>query len=81
MTTASHSLRLADVIFASGQGFRYIYTQGGFKICHECCGRERERFAVDPIWIAKADNVNKTLGNIRCDHCNGFIEPRSSFKL
>jgi hypothetical protein len=76
MTVASQSLRLAEIIFASKQNFRYVYTKGGFKICRKCCGLERARFAVDPIWIIKADNVNRNPVRIKCDHCGGFIEPK-----
>lgn len=77
MTAASLSLRLADITFASGQSFRYVYTFGGFKICFKCCGSEREKFALDSLWLVKRDNTNKTPYRFRCDNCGGFIEPKS----
>lgn len=81
MTVASQSLRLAEITFASNQNFRYIYTAGGFKICRKCCGTERHRFALDSLWIAKSDNVNKAPYGFRCDNCGGLIEPRHKLKF
>lgn len=81
MTVASQSLRLAEITYASGQDFRYIYTAGGYKICRKCCGLEREKFALDPIWLAKADNINKTPCRLKCDNCGGYIEPRYKFDV
>ena len=75
MTTKSQSLRLAEVTSLSSQDFRYVYTEGGFKICHRCCKSERNRFALDPLWIIKADNTNKTPYTLKCDHCGGNINP------
>lgn len=76
MTTSSQSLRLAEITAASRQDFRYVYTRGGFKICSRCCESERKKFALDPLWIIKADNVNKTQYPITCDHCGSKIKPR-----
>lgn len=76
MTTLSQSLRLAEITAASRQDFRYVYTCGGFRICHRCCKSERNKFALDPLWTVKADNVNKTLYGIKCDHCGLQIMPR-----
>ena len=81
MTVASHNLRLAEITFAVDQSFRYVYTAGGFRICHKCCGSERKRFALDPLWLIKADNVNKTPYSFRCDNCGGLIEPRIDSRL
>lgn len=81
MTIASQSLRLAEITFASNQDFRYVYTTGGFKICRKCCKSERERFALDQLWLIKADNVNQTPYSFRCDHCGGLIEPRAGLRL
>lgn len=76
MTTSSQSLRLAEIVAATKQDFRYVYTHGGFKVCHRCCESERSRFALDPLWTIKADNTNKTLYPITCDHCGAKIKPR-----
>ena len=81
MTVASQSLRLAEITFASNQRFRYVYTVGGFKICSKCCGTQRSKFALDPLWLIKADNVNKTLYSLTCDNCGGFIVPKRTLKV
>lgn len=75
MTTRSQSLRLAEITSLVGQKFRYVYTYGGFKICYKCCKSERNRFALDPLWVIKTDNTNKTPYRFKCDHCGGDIEP------
>lgn len=77
MTVASQSLRFAEITFASKQNFRYVYTAGGFKVCRKCCGSERTRFAIDPLWIIKADNVNATGYRIKCENCGGWIDSKS----
>lgn len=74
MTAASQSLRLAEITFASNHDFRYVVTAGGFSVCRKCCGTERARFAVDPLWLIEADRVNKTLYALQCDHCGRSIE-------
>jgi hypothetical protein len=81
MTVASQSLRLAEITFASKQRFRYVYTVGGFKVCGKCCGTERKKFAVDPLWLIKADNVNKTPYSLKCDNCGSFIVPRQTLQV
>lgn len=73
MTVASQSLRLAEITFASNQGFRYVSTAGGFRVCSRCCGTCRNNFAVDPRWIIKADHVNRTSYPLTCDNCGGCI--------
>lgn len=80
MTVASQSLRLAEITFASNQRFRYVFTVGGRKICGKCCGAQRNRFALDPLWLIKADNVNKTPYFLKCDNCGSSILPRETLK-
>ena len=81
MTVASQSLRLAEITFASNQRFRYVYTAGGFKICSKCCGTHRSKFALDPLWLIKADIVNKTHYFLKCDSCESFIVPKRTLKV
>lgn len=80
MTAMSQNLRLAEVIFLAGQGFRYVFTVDHKKICYRCCGVEREKFALNPLWLIKADHVNKTGCPIACDNCSQLIEPFYPFK-
>lgn len=81
MTVASQSLRLAEITFASNQSFRYVYTAGGFKICGKCCKTKRNRFALDPLWLIKADGVNRTAYPLKCDNCGGCIESSCTLKV
>lgn len=81
MTVASQSLRLAEITFASNQSFRYVYTAGGSKICGQCCRAERSRFALDPLWLIKADGVNRTPYSLKCDNCGGCIKSAHTLKV
>lgn len=69
MTTASTSLRLADIVAATGQPYRYVFTDGYFKICHRCCKTKRAKFALDPLWRIKTDAINKKNVYLECHNC------------
>ena len=81
MTVASQSLRLAEITFASNQRFRYVSTVGGQKICGKCCGTQRNKFALDPLWLIKADNVHRGHYFLKCDNCGGSILPKEALKV
>jgi hypothetical protein len=74
MTAASQTRRLTDLIFLTGQKFRYVYTADRRKICAKCCGHEYKNFALDKRWRVLADQVNRTGCTLKCDNCGGSIE-------
>lgn len=76
MTAMSQNLRLAENIFMLADRTRYVFTRGRKKICRDCCGVERRRFALDSEWIIVNDPFNKSGVKFRCDHCGSFIESR-----
>lgn len=76
MTTMSHNLRLAETIFVLADKSRYVFTASRKKVCRDCCGVERRRFALDSEWIIMNDLVNRSGVKFRCDHCGSFVESR-----
>lgn len=74
MTAASQTRRLTDLIFLTGQKFRYVYTVDRRKVCTDCCGREYVNFALDRNWRVLADQVNRTGYTLRCDNCGDPIK-------
>lgn len=74
MTAMSQNLRLAETIFVTGQKFRYIYTIGRKRVCQECCGKERMKFALNRNWLIIADHVNRTGCTLKCYNCSSGIE-------
>jgi hypothetical protein len=80
MTTKSTSLRTAIITGINhkqqlfGCKSRYVKTKGGFYICAKCCESERNRFALDDLWLVVKDSVNRKDPFLFCDNCSKRIE-------
>lgn len=72
MTTASYSLRLSEIVSSLKQDHRYIRTLHGFNICRRCCSTQRSKFALDSLWFAETDRINR-VDTIKCDNCGNLI--------
>lgn len=83
MTQKSTSLRIARVTKLayeknwSHSKSRYLFTKGGFNICSKCVTFNQAKFALDDLWEAVNDPVNKNDRYLLCDNCGQAIKPIS----